>query len=157
MERYESEEALTVRTIEECALAHPSSPYFDVAEAHTESQWEQIWHFIKHFDFSRVLELGPGHGRNTEKLLPHCGEIHLVDVNASCIDECRERFSGYQGACGLQYHTNDGRSLPEIPSDYVTVIYSWDSMMHFDRRVVRDYVREFARVLAPGGTGFVHH
>ena len=30
-------------------------------------------------------------------------------------------------------------------------------MVHFDRLVVRDDVAEFARVLASGGGGFVHH
>jgi ubiquinone/menaquinone biosynthesis C-methylase UbiE len=146
------------KTIEECKAAHhPSNPYFEVAEHHMDRQWKEIWPLIQPFDFSRVLEIAPGHGRNTERLLEHSREIHLVDVNQSCIDKCRERFSGYEGKCKLFFHVNDGHSLTEIPSDYITFIYSWDSMVHFDKLVIRDYMREFARTLAPGGVGFVHH
>ena len=48
-------------------------------------------------------------------------------------------------------------SLVGIPDGSVTMIYSWDSMVHFDKEVVKLYTKEFARVLAPGGKGFVHH
>ncbi len=30
-------------------------------------------------------------------------------------------------------------------------------MVHFDKLIVADYVKEIARILAPGGTAFLHH
>ena len=30
-------------------------------------------------------------------------------------------------------------------------------MVHFDKLIVADYVNEIARILAPGGTAFLHH
>ena len=57
----------------------------------------------------------------------------------------------------MHYYVGDGRSLAGIADASISFVYSWDAMVHFDKRVVREYVREFARVLEPGGTGFVHH
>lgn len=153
----EDDSGIIARTIEECKIAHQSNPYFETAELVMEKQWNLIWPFIKRFNFERVLEIAPGYGRNTERLLEHSQEIHLVDVNQSCIDKCRDRFSEYQGKCRLYFYVNDGHSLPQIPSNYITFIYSWDSMVHFDKRVMRNYIREFGRTLLPGGGGFVHH
>jgi hypothetical protein len=44
-----------------------------------------------------------------------------------------------------------------VPDASVTAIYSWDSAVHFDKSVVVAYIREFARVLERGGSGFLHH
>ncbi len=152
------EEALVRDHVEECRRLHDGSGYYAVAEPDMDLQWQQTIHpMIRDSDFRAVLELAPGHGRNTRKLLELAREIHLVDVNRSCIDACRRRFGAGTAACRLHYHVNDGCSLPFLPDASLTFVYSWDSMVHFDRRVVRRYVHEFARALAPGGTGFVHH
>lgn len=152
------EPGLIDRTVAQCKLAHQSDQYFDMAEPFIQIQWDWcIWPAIKDADFRRVLELAPGYGRNTAKLLNHAHEIHLVDVNQSCIDRCRQRFAAYTGPCKLFYHVNDGKSLSDLPANHFTFVYSWDSMVHFDRIVIRQYVHEFARVMAAGATGFVHH
>ena len=156
-QRYEDDADIISRTIDECKIAHQSNAYFNMAEPHMELQWKHIWPLIKRFNFTRVLEIAPGYGRNTERLLEHSREIHLVDVNQSCIDKCKERFSDYQGKCKLYFYVNDGHSLSEIPSGYITFMYSWDSMVHFDKLVIRDYIREFGRTLSSGAAGFVHH
>ncbi len=132
--------------------------YYDNVESSIDRQWrDTIFPLVKDGDFARVLELAPGHGRNTAKLMEISGEILLVDANKSCIDFCKERFKSYRGPCRLSYHVNDGRSLEVIQDNSVSFIYSWDSMVHFDKFLMREYVREFNRVLRPGGTGFVHH
>lgn len=152
------EEERVRRHIEECRQLHDGSGYYAVAEPDMDLQWERtILPMIRGADFRAVLELAPGHGRNTRKLLDLARDIHLVDVNRSCIDACQRRFGAGTPRCRLHYHVNDGRSLPFLADESVSFVYSWDSMVHFDKRVVRDYVHEFARVLAPGGTGFVHH
>ncbi len=52
---------------------------------------------------------------------------------------------------------NDGNFLKDIQDESITFVYSFDSMVHFDKLVVRDYVAEFARIMKPGAFGFVHH
>ena len=132
--------------------------YYGVAELHMDMQWATvIYPIIKDCDFTHVLELAPGHGRNTEKLIKVAGEISLVDVTESCITACKERFKNYRGRCKLNYFVNDGRTMPQIENGSVTFIYSWDSMVHFDLDIVKSYIVEFSRILRPGGFGFIHH
>jgi ubiquinone/menaquinone biosynthesis C-methylase UbiE len=129
-----------------------------------EVQWRgAIQPRLAGMDFTCVLELAPGHGRNTAKLRERAAEIYLVDINESCIETCRKRFGDGGGAgpdgrtCRMHYAVNDGFSLPMIPNGAITLVYSWDAMVHFDKGVVRKYVHEFARIMKPGAKGFVHH
>jgi ubiquinone/menaquinone biosynthesis C-methylase UbiE len=39
----------------------------------------------------------------------------------------------------------------------VTLVYTFDSMVHFDSDVIRAYMKEFYRILKPGGHCFCHH
>ena len=144
--------------VQETRVNWSTAPYYKIAEAHMETQWDRIiYPLIRGYDFSKVLELAPGHGRNTEKLKDLAGEIHLVDVNKTCIEACKKRFKDYNGSCKFFYYVNDGHSMRQIEDESITFIYSWDSMVHFDKFVIEQYINEFYRVLRPGGCGFVHH
>ncbi|NIM16890.1 MAG: methyltransferase type 11, partial [Candidatus Aminicenantes bacterium] len=44
-----------------------------------------------------------------------------------------------------------------IKADSITAIYCWDAAVHFDKSVMRDYIKEFSRVLKAGGRGFIHY
>ena len=151
----ENQKAANLR---ECTKENQWVQYFHDAEPHMEQQWEEtIWPAIRNFDFTTTLELAPGGGRNTARLLPLAQELHLVDVNQYCIDLCRERFKDYSGPTKIHYHVNDGTSLSMIPSESISAIYTWDSAVHMDKLVIRDYIKEFARVLQHGGRVFLHH
>jgi len=144
----------------QCGNIELWNAYLDSPEVESgiEREWtEVIWPLIRDFDFTTVLELAPGAGRNTAKLAEVARVIHGVDLNQPVIDRLEKRFGSYAGPCRLNFHKNNGSGLPMIPSSSITAIYSWDSVVHFDRRVIEEYVREFARVLKPGGKGFVHH
>ena len=125
------------------------------AEAGMDEQWTTlIWLLIKDSDFSVTVDLAAGYGRNSVKLLPQAGLLILVDINQECIDYCRRRF---QDRPNVRFVKNDGASLKEIGDASVTFVYSFDAMVHFDSDVVRSYLREFQRILKPGGTCFCHH
>ena len=142
----------------ELRVTWSEGPYYQDAEKGMEAQWRDIiYPIIKQSDFTRVLELAPGHGRNTEKLRQYASEIHLVDINPPCIEACRKRFAGRSESPRLHFHINDGAKLPMIASDSISFIYYWDAMVHFDPVIIREYIGEFFRVLKPGGTGFCHH
>jgi len=146
--------------LRQCANMELWEQYVDspLVESGIEREWtEIIWPVIQRFDFTTVLELAPGGGRNTARLAALATDLYAVDLNQPVIDRVQARFKEYQGRCRLHFATNDGSGLPMIRSNTITTIYSWDSVVHFDRRVIQNYVREFARVLAPGGKGFVHH
>ena len=132
--------------------------YYGDAEPYMESQWQEwIYPLIKNADFTNVLELAPGHGRNTEKLRAFAREMHLVDINSTCIEACKKRFEGRGEPPRMYYYVNDGAGLPMSADNSITFFYSWDAMVHFDPVVIRKYVSEFRRVLRPGGFGFCHH
>jgi hypothetical protein len=44
-----------------------------------------------------------------------------------------------------------------IASDSITLVYTWDSMVHFDKLIVQDYLAEIKRVLKAGSSAFLHH
>jgi ubiquinone/menaquinone biosynthesis C-methylase UbiE len=132
--------------------------YFTSAEKFMDSTWRvTIWPIIAAADFASVLELAPGAGRNTEKLVALARELHAIDMNEYALRRLRQRFAGYSGSCQLHIHKNDGTNLRMIADQSISFVYCWDSAVHFDRTVMRDYVNEFARVMRPGATMFIHH
>lgn len=129
--------------------------YYAAAEFGIDEQWATlIWPKLQGMDFRVVVDLAAGYGRNSVKLLEHTGELIIVDINQECIEHCQRRFAGEKQVRCLR---TDGVSLKGIVDASVTLIYSFDSMVHFDSDVVRAYLQEFERVLQPGGTCFCHH
>jgi len=39
----------------------------------------------------------------------------------------------------------------------ITFVYCFEAAVHFDLEIILSYIKEFRRVLTPGGFGFVHH
>lgn len=136
----------------------PDHPYF----AEAEKVIDPIWHGLlepqlRDCDFRCVLDLATGHGRNAVKLLrlvPAKGRLILADIRPESIAACRRRFGNDPR---LEYHITNGWTLPGISTNRVTLFYCFDAMVHFDSDVVRAYLREARRVMAPGARAFLHH
>lgn len=132
-----------------------SSTYYDDAEKFIDIQWDGlVWPFINGNDFTNIIDLAAGHGRNTEKLKEIAKKITIVDINSENIEYCRLRFENDNN---ISFMETDGISLHGVEDSSVTFIYCFDAMVHFDSDVVRNYLKEFQRVLVPGGRGFCHH
>lgn len=101
-----------------------------------------------------ILEIAPGYGRWTEFLKEQCQRLLLVDLSALCLERCKERFSSWSH---LEYYLNDGTSLAMIPDETVDFVFSFDSLVHAEAEVIRAYLQELSRKLAPDGVGFIHH
>lgn len=106
------------------------------------------------FPVDTVLELAPGHGRCTQYLKDMCHHLIAVDLVPGCIEACQRRFAGIDT---LEFHVNDGRSLPMVADQSIDFLFSWDSMVHVEADEMQAYTKEFSRVLKPGAFGFVHH
>lgn len=129
--------------------------YYKDAEQWMKQAWTYtIWPFIRDCDFSCVVDLAAGHGRNSQKLLAIAKKLYVVDINEDNIRFCQQRFATEPG---ITYIQNDGFTLNPIPSSEVTLVYCFDAMVHFDSDVVRSYLHDFYRILKPGGYGFCHH
>jgi SAM-dependent methyltransferase len=132
-----------------------TAPYYDEAEGAMANCWNQfIWPLIQDCDFSRVVDLAAGHGRNGPFLRAVSGQVIIVDINKENVDFCRRRFAGDPKFRFLQ---NDGCGLAGLADGSVSLIYCFDAMVHFDSDVIRKYLQDFYRVLQPGGRGFCHH
>jgi len=130
------------------------SRYYDDAEPLAGHVWRHVSPYLNECEFSVVVDLAAGHGRNSANLLPLSQQLYIVDINVENIDHCRERFGDDPR---IRYVVNDGTSLAGIPADAVTLVFSFDAMVHFDQDTVRAYLHDFRRVLRPGGRGFCHH
>lgn len=153
------DELVKWKTAIQCAHSHDvSKGYFIDAEPYMEMQWNNIiWPIIKDLDFTTVLDLACGHGRNSEYLRRYTKDLYLVDINKSCIDSCFERFGNIKDGTKIHYHVTDGNNLKMINDSCLTLVYSWDSMVHFDKLIVFDYLKEIKRILKPGGCAFLHY
>lgn len=101
-----------------------------------------------------VLEIGPGAGRWTEVLQKVATHLIVVDLSDRCIELCRQRFGS---VTNMEYHVNDGRSLPFVGPSTVDGIWSFDVFVHIAPDDIRAYLDEMARVLKPAGRAVVHH
>ena len=121
----------------------------------TQKMWSNtIYPRISSFLKGDILEIAPGYGRVTEKLLEsNINSLEVVDLNSNCIDKCKEKF----GDKIRGYYVNGGRDLWDIPSNSKDFIISWDSFVHMDETVVEPYLYEIIRTLKPNGIAWIHH
>ncbi len=103
-----------------------------------------------------ILEIAPGYGRCTQYLIRACDRLTIVDLVPRCIRECKRRFRSRAGA-RLKAYVNDGRSLNMVRDEAYDFVFSWDSLVHVEEDVMRDYLLQLGRKLRPGGAGFLHH
>lgn len=101
-----------------------------------------------------ILEIGPGGGRWTEYLQPRARFLCGVDISQRCVELCRIRF---RQCPNVRFLRTEGAELTGVDDQSVDAIWSFDVFVHILREDVARYVREFRRVLRPGGVGVVHH
>jgi SAM-dependent methyltransferase len=100
-----------------------------------------------------VVEIGPGGGRWTEVLQRRAGRLIVTDVSERSIEFCRDRFRDCKN---IDYLLGDGRTVA-VPDATVDAIWSYDVFVHVNPVDAKGYVREFARILKPGGKAVIHH
>ncbi len=102
----------------------------------------------------RVVEIGCGHGRWTQFLAGSYREVTAVDLSQRCVDHCAKRFADVEN---VRVSRCDGRTLPGVDDHSISLVFSFDSLVHADAEVIDAYLAEAARVLTPDGVVFVHH
>jgi SAM-dependent methyltransferase len=103
---------------------------------------------------AQLLEIAPGHGRWTQFLLQECDDYVGIDLTPDCVEACKQRFKVSPKA---SFAVNDGRSLPSVADAWADLVVSFDSLVHADIDVLRDYAAELARVLSRDGVAVLHH
>jgi ubiquinone/menaquinone biosynthesis C-methylase UbiE len=98
--------------------------------------------------FGTALDFGCGIGRLTHALGERFERVHGVDISPTMIAMAREKN---RVGSRVTYHVNATESLPMLATGSVDFIYSNIVLQHIPRHAAEQYVREFGRVMAPGG------
>jgi SAM-dependent methyltransferase len=96
----------------------------------------------------RALDFGCGVGRLSQALAEHVDEVVGVDISPPMLEKARE-LDRSGGRC--RFVLNEATDLAVVPSGSVDVVYSSLVLQHMPPELARGYLREFARILAPGG------
>ncbi len=111
-----------------------------------------ILRFARHFgialDRRRALDFGCGAGRLTQALCAHFDSCDGVDISSAMLALARQH-NRYPERC--HYHLNENSELRLFPDGAFSFICSFLVLQHVPKPSARDYVREFLRLLAPGG------
>jgi SAM-dependent methyltransferase len=95
-----------------------------------------------------ALDFGCGVGRLTQALADQFEKVYGVDVSPAMLEHAR-RFNSKGKRC--EYVWNPESNLRQFPDLSFDLIYSHITLQHIQPRDVRSYVKEFLRLLAPGG------
>ena len=96
----------------------------------------------------RALDFGCGAGRLTQALAEHFDQVDGVDIAASMVDEAR-RINRQGDRC--RFHVNAASDLSMFGDESFDFVLSMIVLQHMEPRFALAYIREFVRVLAPGG------
>lgn len=96
----------------------------------------------------RALDFGCGVGRLSQALAHHVDEVIGVDIASSMLAKAREldRSKGR-----VMFVLNQRPDLNDVSTGSVDIVYSSLVLQHMPPELARGYLREFVRVLAPGG------
>jgi SAM-dependent methyltransferase len=96
----------------------------------------------------RALDFGCGVGRLSQALAGHVDEVVGLDLSPTMLEKAREldRSGGR-----VQFVLNEKSDLSIIPTAGVDIVYSSLVLQHLPKELAHGYLREFVRILAPGG------
>lgn len=97
---------------------------------------------------NRALDFGCGVGRLTQALAKEFNEVVGVDIAESMLNRARQ-FDQSEGRC--RFVVNTTPDLAQFPDASFDFIYSHIVFQHMEPRYSLGYMREFARLLRPGG------
>jgi ubiquinone/menaquinone biosynthesis C-methylase UbiE len=114
-----------------------------------ESDHRDFLHQWQHYGVDResCLEIGCGAGRLTRPLANTFEQVYAVDVSEHMVEYARKAVGA-----NVQFSVIDGLHLPQADAS-VKAVFSALVLQHLDAvELGFSYLREFFRVLKPGGT-----
>ncbi len=95
-----------------------------------------------------VLEIGCGVGRISRELAPHSGRFTCVDISEGMLRFASRRMEHLRN---VSFHSLSEKPLDEFPAFCMDRILSHLVFFHLPREQVFSYLKQVARLLAPGG------
>jgi len=104
---------------------------------------------------ARVLEIGPGRGAWTRRMLD-VGAKHVY-----CLDALSARHNGFwkyvgrRDAARVTYRRVTDFECSDVPAQSIDFLFSFDAFCHISYTGMRHYFSSFRRALRSGAAGFV--
>ena len=95
-----------------------------------------------------ALDFGCGVGRLTQALCRHFAHVSGVDIAPTMVEEAK-RYNRFGDRCS--YHQNERADLRLFPEAAFDLVYTNIVLQHIPWPQSEQYLREFVRVLRPGG------
>jgi len=108
---------------------------------------DEIDNYVGIFKEDDVLEIGCGYGRLMHTVADRINTIIGIDLHEAPLIKAREILKDKLNAKTMLC---DGQSIP-LEDNSITMAYSFSSMQHMPRSIVRKYIVETLRVLKFGG------
>lgn len=121
----------------------------------TDMQWHWCLYprIRDHLPVETILDIGPGFGRWTQYLLPHCERMILVDISEKCIHACRARFGDER----VTYKVGPGDSIDFLEDESIDFAFSWETLVYCELEATQNYLKGLSKKLKKTGTAFLHH
>jgi SAM-dependent methyltransferase len=100
----------------------------------------------------RALDFGCGLGRLTQALTDWFGKVEGVDISSEMVLRARS----YDPRLRCSFHHNPDGDLSLFKARTFDFVYSMIVLQHMPQDMQHGYVREFFRVLKPGGVAMFH-
>jgi len=122
--------------------------FFETGRAHISGVMTELDRIGVKVQRRWALDFGCGVGRLTQALCEHFVQCSGVDIAPSMVAEA-ERYNRYGARC--QYHVNKADNLRLFADNSFDFVFSLIVLQHLEPENAKGYIREFMRVLAPGG------
>jgi SAM-dependent methyltransferase len=100
-----------------------------------------------------MVEIGCGLGRMTHRFAERFAHVYSVDISPEMLTRAKKQWAGLTNVDFILGHGND---LPGIADRSVDFVFSYIVLQHVpDQEIVKNYLRETARVLKPGGLAYL--
>lgn len=127
------------------------SEFFETGKREVENVFKHVKDLGLEFLNDRALDFGCGVGRLTQAISPNFKETHGVDISEPMIT-LANKYNEFGERC--KYHLNTDNDMKIFTDNYFDFILSKITLQHMEPRYAKNYIKEFVRILKPGGVLF---